>query len=130
VKEKRSEGPRAFSVFIAQVDEGSLHEELSEEVQKLASRLCEFANRFGRDGKGELTLTLGFAVDAKGVAAVTGSIKTKLPKVPRVSSQFYLTAAGNLSLENPRQQKLPLREVPAVEAPRDLVDDVKPTRSL
>jgi len=124
-----SKGPRGFAVLIQQVDEGSLHAELSTAMQELAVRLNEHANRFHRDAKGEMTLTLGMSVDAKGVVALTGSVKTKLPKAPKVSSQFWLTTEGNLTLENPRQQKLALREVPAPVA-ASVADEAHPARSV
>jgi hypothetical protein len=127
----KDEGPRGFAVLLQQIDEGSLHDELSIATRDLARTLCEYANKFGRAGKGELTLTIGMSVDAKGVAAVTGAVKSKLPKVPKVSSQFFLTASSNLTLENPRQQKLPLREVAPPAPPRDVpVEMNAPARSL
>lgn len=131
MSKSKEEGPRAFAVFISQVDEGSLHDEASSEVQAMVRSLCDYANRFGRAGKGTITMTLDFAVDAKGVAAVTGSLKTKPPKVPKVSSQFFLTPSGNLTLENPRQQKLPLREVKDADVVRDMpLEQSTPARSV
>ena len=124
------EGNRGFAVFLGQIDEGAFHAELSGATRELVTSLNEFANRFHRNGKGELTITLAFDVDEKGVTSVVGGFKAKLPKIPKAKSQFFLTAGGNLTLENPRQQKLPLREVAGAAPTRELAPEVQPARSI
>jgi len=118
---KTKEGPRGFSVLLQQVQDGELHGELSAEVQKLVSQLGDHALKFQRPSKGSLTLVLNFtAVGA--TVEVVGEVKVKAPKNPRQRSVFWATPGGNLSVDNPRQTKLPLREVPPAshEQPRDV----------
>lgn len=128
--DKDAEGTRAFGVFIAQVNDGELHSELSETTQKTMTELRDYAVTFSRDAKGTITLVLGFSVDEHGVTRVTSEVKTKLPKRPKASSTFWLTANNNLALENPRQQKLKLREVAPSEAARDLPSETKAVRNV
>ncbi len=124
------EGARSFSLFIQQIDEGSLHQSLSAETHALMRELREHARQFARDAKGSLTLTISFEVDPKGVADVEADVRVKKPKTPSVSSQFFLTPSGNLTLENPRQQKLGLGIVPPPER-RDVdVPTREPARSV
>lgn len=127
---EKDEGARSFAHLLTQIDEGSFNEELSAAMRELARDLNSYACKFRRDGKGEIAIGLRVAVDEKGVTSVVGEFKVKRPKVPRASSQFFLTVGGNLSLENPRQQKLPLREVAGPGPARELADDIQPVRSF
>lgn len=121
------EGPRGFAPFLQQIDDGELHTELSKTTQQLVGELYDFADRYRRPGKGTLTVTLSFSVDGNGAIAVAGDVKTKTPKKPRAASVFFRTPGNNLSIENPRQQKLPLREVPASqERPREVNTETAP----
>lgn len=108
---KEDEGARSFAVALQAIDEGCLHAEASEELQKLVVHLQDHAIRYGRDAKGELVLKIGVAVSASGLALVAGEVVTKTPKRAKRGSAFWLTAGGNLTPENPKQQKLPLRDV-------------------
>lgn len=129
--EHPEEGPRGFAVVLQQVDEGSLHGELSETLQKVTRELAEYADKFTTVAKGAITLTLGFAVDPNGTVTVEGDIKTKLPKARRARSLFWLTKGHNLSAENPRQTKLPLREVPSNrDKAREVAEGSAPARSV
>lgn len=107
------EGPRGFGPFLSRVDDGRVYDDLGEQLQKLMGELDQYAQSFGK-AKGELSIALKFSVEANGVVGVTAEIKAKSPKVTRPKSIFWLTKGNNLSAENPRQQKLPLREVPSV----------------
>lgn len=126
----RDEGPRGFGVLLSQIDDGELHTELSETSQKLVAELADYANRYRREGKGKIVLTLNFAALSNGTVAVSGDVKTTTPKAKRAGSVFWRTPGNNLSVENPRQTKLPLQALPATkETPRDLTDD-RPARGI
>lgn len=129
--EKVDEAPRGFAVALQQMDEGCFHAEISETLQKTLGELEQFAIKFGVDARGMLTLALALKVSPTGVVAVSGEIKTKVPKAPRASSVFWLSPGNNLSPENPRQQRLPLREVrgPAA-APREVTDVKQSPRTV
>lgn len=123
------EGTRSFAVTLQQIGDGSLHAELSETLQKLCGDLSAHAIQFGADAKGTLTLTLALKASANGVVGVAGDVKTKAPKAPRVGSVFWLTKGNNLTPDNPRQQKLGLREVVGPAAPTHDLDDNRPVRN-
>lgn len=127
---KAKEGPRGFAVMLQQVHDGELHGELSTELQKLVSKLGDHSTKFQKPAKGAITLTLNItAVGA--TVEVVGDVKVKAPKVPRSRSIFWSTSGGNLSVENPRQTKLPLREVPVVnDNPRDVGAPAAAPRSV
>lgn len=119
--EAGDEGARSFGHFLQQIDDGSFHGDLSEELRKACKALEDHVERYQRDAKGTLILTISLQALRNGTVQVDGDFKTKLPKEHRRGAVFWVTKGGNLSVENPRQQKLPLREVaPPVQSTRDV----------
>jgi hypothetical protein len=123
------EGPRGFGPFLSRIDDGRVYDDLGEQLQKLCGELDQYAQNFGK-AKGELSVNLKLSVEANGVVSVVVDVKTKAPKVTRPKSIFWLTKGNNLSPENPRQQKLPLREVAPVAAPVEAVAKTAEVRGL
>lgn len=108
------EGPRSFTLMLAQIGDGEAEAVLSRELFNLAQELRDQAVQTATDKKGELTLTVKLAVDKQAKMMTAGyEVKTKEPKPPRAGSTFFFTPGGNWSLDNPRQQKLALRDVSA-----------------
>ncbi len=116
MSETKTEGPRSFSVLLTSLDDGTVHTELSEKLHALVSELRDRSTAEDRKLRGELGLKLTIEV-RKGVADVTADITTKTPKRKREPSTVWVTKGGNLTTEVPRQEKLPLREVPSNDAP-------------
>jgi hypothetical protein len=127
----KDEGPRGFSPILVQVDDGQLHDELSAELQKLVAQCRAYSDRYLRPGKGTLTLNLTLIATGNGTVSVQGDVKTKPPKGKRAGSMFFVTPGNNLSVENQRQQKLPLREVPqSTTKPREINEDRPVVRNV
>jgi hypothetical protein len=101
---------RSFSKLLEGLGEGAFHAETSETLHKLTETLFRHAVDFSK-AKGTLTMTLSIEVDRDGVVSIDPDVKTKAPKPARTKGRYWLTATGDLARENPRQQKLPLREV-------------------
>jgi hypothetical protein len=128
--DKGEEGPRNFGVTLSQIGYGDLQAELGEELQALNKKLALVASQQGK-AKGKLTLVLSILHEAKGLVTIDAEIKIAEPRRARARSIFFTTPGGNLSLEDPRQQKLPLRDVGGKGAERDApADDDKPARSV
>lgn len=94
-------------------------------VRELTDALAEVIQRVKDTGKaGELTLKLKVAPASRGgdvtTVIVTDNVTTKLPVMERGASIFWTTPDNSLSLDNPDQRKLDLREVGA---PRDDEDE-------
>lgn len=125
------EGARSFAVLLQNVDDGCLHAELGEAVQEVTKELSKVIDQGAQKAKGVLTLKLTFDARSNGTITLTGDVVTKTPKPVRGGSVFWATKGNNLSLENPRQQKLPLREVPnASRRTKDLPAEDRPARSI
>ncbi|MCL2777746.1 MAG: hypothetical protein FWD73_07050 [Polyangiaceae bacterium] len=109
----QDEGDRSFAVFLHAIEEGAFHAEISSELRALATKLDEHVTSYDADAKGTLTITLALKAKRNGTIDVVGEVKKKEPTAKRAGGVFWLTKGHNLTLDNPRQQKLPLREVPA-----------------
>lgn len=116
----QSEGPRSFATFVTTLAEGEAEQELSYQLHELMKRCQEEAHMRGDKVKGTLTLSVRFIVEPKGFVGIGYDVATKAPKRKTSPGVFYLTRGGNLSLENQRQQKLPLREVGGKSEMRDV----------
>jgi hypothetical protein len=111
---KKEEGPRSFARFLELLADGAAHAQLSGELMELGKTLR--AEAYHRDAavRGELTLKIKFTAQAGGSVGIDYEIKSKVPPKRTAHGAMYLTDAGNLVADNPRQPNLPgvLREVP------------------
>lgn len=125
------EGTRGFAVLLQQVEEGALHAELSDELRDVCRDLHRMAKNYEQKAKGSLTLVLELVADPSGILTVKPSVTKKIPKAKRSGSAFWITGGGNLSVENPRQPRLPIREVPApAVAAREITPTAQPARTV
>lgn len=111
IDEIEREGPRSFGVFLNGLAEGEAMAACSHGLHELVEKLQEESVDQNKELRGELRLTIQLIADPKGYVAVGYDLATKAPKPQRSGSIMWITKGGNLTLENPRQQKLPLREV-------------------
>lgn len=102
----------SFSQFIAQVDEGGLHHDLSVEVENIVAALNDAKQAGAKSPAAKLAITLAFRLDGQ-VIEVVGDFKSTMPKVKREKSVFWSTAKNRLTRNNPKQQRLPFRDITA-----------------
>lgn len=115
------EGPRSFGVFVGQACDGEAHAEASRQLHELVTKLGREAVSRRAVAKGSLAVTFNLECEPTGIVSVAYTIKRKDPEPLRSRGVMFVTKGGNLSVQNPRQQELPLREVandkPAREMP-------------
>jgi hypothetical protein len=111
-----SDQVRSFGTFIAEVEDGELHADLSRALQSLIAELHESRAVGQARATGKLSVTFDFVL-ADGVVEVRADIASKTPKRPRGRSIFWATPENNLSRRNPRQPDLPFRDVNAAPGP-------------
>lgn len=87
------------------IEGGAFHDTASVELNKLVRHLDE------NGGAGSVTITIAVKKAAGGVMALAGTVTTKMPKVKPEETLMWPTAEGNLVQDNPKQQKLELRQV-------------------
>lgn len=122
-KQNEDEGPRDFSRILMLLDEGVAHCTLSEELQKLTRAVQTQAKARSKKVAGTLSLTLQLACDETGVVSIAYDVARKDPKPKRSQTLLWITKGGNLTEHNPRQQRLPLREVTGGQAAAREIDD-------
>lgn len=110
--DKKEAAPRNFGVFLAQMEEGGLVEDLSAELVRANVELSKHAEHNGK-ARGQITVVIDLAYQANGTVDATGEIKVKLPKSKRSRTVFWDRGDGNLSNKNPKQESFPFREVNA-----------------
>jgi hypothetical protein len=128
-QEKQENAARNFAVFLTNIRDGEFNGEVSREMHGLLVDLAEHAKRHGK-AKGKMSLTLQFAIDASGVVAVAVDTKVAPPKPERGIGIFWLTEDNNLSVQNPKQTKMPFRDVKQDAAPKDAPVQPAPVRSV
>ena len=94
-----------FSQFIAALEDGELHGDLSDKLVELAGDLQNHAMEHGGSPKGQLKITLDFKFE-KGVFEIDAKVDTKLPKSPRLRSILWATAGNHLTPFNPKQLRM------------------------
>jgi hypothetical protein len=116
----KEEGARSFAHFVQHVGEGEPHAEISEQLHELVKSLQSESVGGDRVVKGSLTLTFNLTMKPSGFVEVKHDVKVKKPTRVRTEAVMYVTAGGNLALENQKQQGLPFREVGGKgDAPRE-----------
>lgn len=102
--------PRSFATFLAEVEDGRLHHDLSEGLVELVTALVDQARTAGGKPRATLQINMAFKID-RDVVEVAGDFKLTKPKAERGRSIFWTTSDNRLSRLNPRQQQLPFRDV-------------------
>lgn len=124
------EGARSFSRALEMIDDGGLVIEASRQLHNLLTTLKQEVDETGVDTKGELSLTLKITVERGGTIEITPAIKLKEPGPRLAKGRLWITSGANLTPHNPRQQKLPLREVGGEERETREVEGAEKAREV
>lgn len=98
---------RPFADVLRDLSGGQTYEELGSRLTEIVQAVMEH-----RKG-GELVIKLKVKPNGESSVMITDEIKSKVPEGARGETLFFATMGGSLVREDPRQEKLPLRSVPA-----------------
>lgn len=115
---------RGFGHLLQDLEGGQLMSDLGDKLQELNWKILRCADAQGK-AKGELILKVKLNADHGGAVNVDAEIAIKEPKLTRERTVLWLTKDATLTGDNPKQTKLPLREVPAVKVPREVPNDAQ-----
>lgn len=87
------------------LDEGAFLDKCSEQLAALVRGIEET----GKPGK--LQITLALKRGTKGAVLITPDVTTKVPEQKADATMLWATSDGSLTVDNPKQQKLDLRQV-------------------
>jgi hypothetical protein len=109
---KDPEERRNFANFIAMLEDGVLHEDLSEALRDISAEMNDHIRDYGGKAKAKLALTVEFSLE-NGVFEIVADYKKTLPKAKRRRSIAWGTPENNFTPSNPRQGNLfgPVRDV-------------------
>lgn len=117
--------PQAFTMMLAKLRRGQTLEELSEALVEAQER-CKDTGKMA-----EITLKVKIKPEKgmPGMFMLSDEIKSKLPEFDRGASVMFEDANMQLQLEDPRQQKIDLREVELQKREaKQLAEETKPTQ--
>ena len=97
--------PRPITDTLRLLDEGAFLDRCSDMLAKLVCGVEET----GKTGKLQICLTLKRS--AKGALLITPDVTTKVPEPKLEPTMLWATPEGSLTQDNPKQQKLDLRQV-------------------
>jgi hypothetical protein len=98
---------RPFFDFLREHRNGLTHDELSDRLQELVAAVQESS----RPGTLTFVLKVSPATNHGNALLISDEIKLSKPKEERNTSIFFVSPENNLVREDPRQQKLELREI-------------------
>jgi hypothetical protein len=101
---------RSFSTLISGLEDGALHDELTDEVRRIVAELHNVRMNQGGKPKASLAIKIEFKLDSD-VIEVSAETKAVLPKRVRNKTVLYATQDNNLTARNPKQGELTLRDV-------------------
>jgi hypothetical protein len=102
--------------FVREHRNGIFHDELSDALRELVDAVATESKA------GSLTVTISIrpAANVDGAVVVSDKIVVKPPVEKKSDSIFFVTPENGLIRDNPRQPRLPLREVADQPKPREL----------
>ncbi len=99
---------RPFAEWLHEQRKGGCHAELSDALNEVNRAVRET----GRAGKLTLTISIKPAGKDGRNVLVSDEVKVTKPRFESEEALFFMDKNGNLSRDNPDQQRLPLHEVP------------------
>lgn len=92
---------RQCTEIISVIERGDAAHDLTLEIEKVL-KACQDAAGPKTKAKGEVTLKLSFEVEGQFVE-IKADIGSKVPKIKRGSTAYFLTTDGQLTTEHPSQ---------------------------
>ncbi len=120
---------RTFGRLLAGLEDGELEAEATHKLHRLTLELIKQAETQAK-ARGTFTIKLSLVADQGGTVSIDAAIDVKEPKPTRARTMMWLDKSGSLLNENPKQTKLPLREVPAAKPTREVDAPDQTPRSL
>lgn len=99
------EPARSFATFLAILEEGQFHDDLSEELRNLNADMNNAFRDTGGTIKGEMSIKLKFTLK-DGLFLIIPDFSVKKPKKPRRQSVAWSTPGNNFSANNPKQMNM------------------------
>lgn len=100
---------RGFGALLQTLEEGQLLVDAGDALTDLNRKLARVSDAQGK-AKGKITIELNLEAE-NGVVEITSAVKVTEPKLARERTVLWATKEGHFTGENPKQIKMPLRDV-------------------
>ncbi|PLX36974.1 MAG: hypothetical protein C0605_07855 [Hyphomicrobiales bacterium] len=91
-----------FGQFLQMLEDGELHEDLSNKLLQINETLNQHFQDYGGKPKAQLDLSIKFSLE-RGAFTIEPSFKTKLPEAPRGKTVAWSTKDHRFTPANPAQ---------------------------
>lgn len=96
---------------LALADNGQYLPELLKDNAALIEEVVNFSQAFGTKASGKLQVTISYATDRFGQVEIAIEHKVTAPKQPKAKATAWTTENGGLTVANPNQRAMEIREV-------------------
>lgn len=97
---------RPFIDTLRAIESGILLDDLADKQQEIVDAVRNTHK------VGEIVIKLTYRPEGNVQLSIEADVKTKVPKLPRGKSIFFITPEANLQRDDPRQERLDLRPAP------------------
>lgn len=102
---------RGLDQTLALADNGQYLPTLLQENDELISDIVSYSQAFGAKAKGKLTITIEYSTDRFGQIEISVEHKITVPKQPKAKATAWTADGGGLTVANPNQRAMEIREV-------------------
>lgn len=102
---------RGLDQTLALADNGQYLPLLLQENDDLIAEIVSFSQSYGTKAKGKLSLTIEYSTDRFGQIEIAVEHKVSVPKPPKAKATAWTADGGGLTVANPNQRAMEIREV-------------------
>ncbi|ULB10708.1 hypothetical protein ORIO_12420 [Cereibacter azotoformans] len=102
---------RTLDQIISLADNGQYQPLLLQENDDLISEIVDFSQAYGTKAGGKLQITISYTTDRFGQIDLTVEHKITKPKAPKAKATAWTVDGGGLTIANPNQSRMEIREV-------------------
>jgi hypothetical protein len=93
----------SFGYFLATIQNGDLHAELTRDLSEMGAALNQYRQNFGGEPVGEISVKVKFKLDKAGFVHISADPSVKYPKAPKAAGLLFIDASNNFTQDNPQQ---------------------------
>lgn len=102
---------RGIDQILALADNGQYLPVLLEENQLLIAEIVNHSQAYGVKAKGKITIEIEYSTDRFGQIDMATQHKIAAPKAPKSKAVAWATEGGGLTVANPNQRAMEIRDV-------------------
>lgn len=102
---------RGIDQTLALLDNGNYLPTLLQENEALIREIVDFSQAYGAKAAGEISIKVKYSTDRFGQVEITAEHSIKAPKAPKSKATAWVADGGGLTVANPNQRRMELRDV-------------------